>query len=370
MTIGFATSKIPVKKITSSKIKNPVTRTTTTESRATRKGATVLEEGSESIGNINNRTHSSLNNLHRSTGEKSYTLNSEKSNWKLKPEIPRTAVKNSEGNYTLGRGNEWSVNNTVTSVKKMETSGLNDVYKVEINNGITPNYAGESGFKKNIESSTTNFSTNNYFNPITDLYTTPVSDVTKSLFENSTSYTSKTLMTPENYYNVRASNGYLSYGSQQSIERNIGNIINDQNYYNGGYRIPYDGVKRASAYLQEIGMGRADRVEKLQSFEVGTIQIRQAGAHEYGIRYFDVLEGYNGATAEGQYLNNTFTPLTNRANLALPPSWNKAYYIQQWQIKPGTIILTGKVGPQLDFGPQYVGGAVQTYIYKPWEKIV
>ena len=97
-------------------------------------------------------------------------------------------------------------------------------------------------------------------------------------------------------------------------------------------------------------MGRADRVEKLQSFEVGTIQIRQAGA-----------------TAEGQYLNNTFTPLTNRANLALPSSWNKAYYIQQWQIKPGTIILTGKVGPQLDFGPQYVGGAVQTYIYKPWE---
>ena len=73
MTIGFATSKISVKKITSSKIKNPVTRTTTTESRATRKGATVLEEGSESIGNINNRTHSSLNNSHRSTGEKSYT---------------------------------------------------------------------------------------------------------------------------------------------------------------------------------------------------------------------------------------------------------------------------------------------------------
>ncbi len=164
MTIGFATSKIPVKKIISSKFKNPVTRTTTTESGATRKEATVLEEGPESIGNINSRTHSSLNNLHRSTGEKSYTLNSEKSNWKFNSETPKTAVKNSEGNYTLGRGNEWSVNNTVTSVKKMETSGLNDVYKVEINNGITPNYAGESGFKKNIGSSTTNLSTNNYFN--------------------------------------------------------------------------------------------------------------------------------------------------------------------------------------------------------------
>ena len=139
MTIGFATSKISVKKITSSKIKNPVTRTTTTESGATRKGATVLEEGSESIGNINNRTHSSLNNSHRSTGEKSYTLNSEKSNWKFKPEIPRTAVKNSEGNYTLGRGNEWSVNNTVTSVKRI-SENQNNMYNVELNNGMTPGY--------------------------------------------------------------------------------------------------------------------------------------------------------------------------------------------------------------------------------------
>jgi len=54
-------------------------------------------------------------------------------------------VKDSDKIYTLGRNNEWSVNNTVTSVKKMETSGLNDVYKVEINNGITPNYAIVNG---------------------------------------------------------------------------------------------------------------------------------------------------------------------------------------------------------------------------------
>ena len=69
-----------------------------------------------------------------------------KSEWNIenKP-LNYTAVKNSEGNYTLGRNNEWSVNNTVTSVKKMETSGLNDVYKVEINNGITPNYAIVNG---------------------------------------------------------------------------------------------------------------------------------------------------------------------------------------------------------------------------------
>ena len=30
-------------------------------------------------------------------------------------------------------------------------------------------------------------------------------------------------------------------------------------------------------------------------------------------------------------------------------------------------MITGKVGPQLQMGPQYTGGAVQTYIYKPWE---
>ena len=28
----------------------------------------------------------------------------------------------------------------------------------------------------------------------------------------------------------------------------------------------------------------------LQSFEIGTIQVRQAGEHEYGIRYFDTLD--------------------------------------------------------------------------------
>ena len=144
------------------KPKNPVTRTTTTESRATRKGATVLEEGSESIGNINNRTHSSLNNSHRSTGEKSYTLNSEKSNWKLKPEIPRTAVKNSEGNYTLGRGNEWNFNTkyktpyigTGNKRKELISSSSSKLYSVvpemhELDKGRYTFRPNETGYVKN-----------------------------------------------------------------------------------------------------------------------------------------------------------------------------------------------------------------------------
>ncbi len=37
---------------------------------------------------------------------KIYTLESQDANWNFKSEIPKTAVKNSEGNYTLGRNNE------------------------------------------------------------------------------------------------------------------------------------------------------------------------------------------------------------------------------------------------------------------------
>ncbi len=39
---------------------------------------------------------------------KIYTLESQDANWNFKSEIPKTAVKNSEGNYTLGRNNEWN----------------------------------------------------------------------------------------------------------------------------------------------------------------------------------------------------------------------------------------------------------------------
>jgi len=150
MAVGHVTSKIPVKKITSSKFKNPVTRTTTTESRATRKGATVLEEGPESIGNINNRTHSSLNNLHRSTGKKSYTLNSEKSNWKFKPEIPKTAVKNSDGTYSLIKDNNWNFSKDYIQSYENIVTAEPKIYDVTTNSYKLPNiYTGLSSVNTN-----------------------------------------------------------------------------------------------------------------------------------------------------------------------------------------------------------------------------
>ena len=88
---------------------------------------------------------------------KIYTLESQNANWNFNSEIPRTAVKNSEGNYTLGRGNEWSVNNTVTSVKRI-SENQNNIYNVELNNGMTPGYTliRKSDIKVNIDENEVN----------------------------------------------------------------------------------------------------------------------------------------------------------------------------------------------------------------------
>jgi len=44
--------------------------------------------------------------LQASLQKKTYTLNSSKSNCNFNSEIPKTVVKNSEGNYISGRNNE------------------------------------------------------------------------------------------------------------------------------------------------------------------------------------------------------------------------------------------------------------------------
>ena len=57
-----------------------------------------------------------------------------------------------------------------------------------------------------------------------------------------------------------------------------------------------------------------------------------------------------------RYLFETFSPLTNRENLALPYEWNCMTGIQQFQVKNGTTMITGAAAPQ------YTGGANQWYI--------
>ncbi len=113
-----------------------------------------------------------------------------------------------------------------------------------------------------------------------------------------------------------------------------------------------------------MGVSRADRVKFLQSFDVSTISVKTAGDSTFGLRFHDF-----GQTAKpmGQFLTDTFTPLTTRANMALPPQWNGMTGIAQWQIKSGTTFLSGQVGPQLQFGSQYVGGANQMFVLQPWK---
>jgi hypothetical protein len=113
-----------------------------------------------------------------------------------------------------------------------------------------------------------------------------------------------------------------------------------------------------------MNVSRADRVKTLRSFDIRTIKVKVADDATYGIRFHDF-----GKTArpEGQFLNDTFGPLTNRMNLALPPKWNDMTGIASWQINPGTTYLTGQIGPQFIFGTQYVGGAIQHFVLQPWK---
>lgn len=88
-----------------------------------------------------------------------------------------------------------------------------------------------------------------------------------------------------------------------------------------------------------------------------TIKLETAGESTYGLRFYG-----GNASAEGRYLFETFSPLTNRENLALPYEWNSMTGIQQFQVKSGTTMIIGAAAPQLSFGGQYTGGANQWYI--------
>lgn len=116
---------------------------------------------------------------------------------------------------------------------------------------------------------------------------------------------------------------------------------------------PYEGIQQASEYLQSMGVPRRQRVEWLQGFESGTVQVRTAGTNEFGIRYFDNSEAF----AKGRWLFETFP--ASRESLALKPAWNQMTGFQQWQIRPGATIIEGNAAGQ---GLGLAGGAKQKFI--------
>lgn len=113
-------------------------------------------------------------------------------------------------------------------------------------------------------------------------------------------------------------------------------------------------MRAASKYLQAQGVPRAYRKQILENFEVGTISLRTADNATFGLRF------YGGAANQiGRYLFPTFTNYTNRAGLALPPSWNSMSGISQFQIAPGSTYIFGRAASQ---GGIYSGGSYQMYI--------
>ena len=92
-------------------------------------------------------------------------------------------------------------------------------------------------------------------------------------------------------------------------------------------------------------MPRQYRKQILESFDVRTIKLEKASENTYGLRFYG-----GNANAEGRYLFKTFSPLTNRENLALPYEWNSMKDIKQLKVKNGTNIIIGKAAPQKGFG--------------------
>ncbi len=115
----------------------------------------------------------------------------------------------------------------------------------------------------------------------------------------------------------------------------------------------YNGVRRASQFLQDIGVPRNIRKQVIESFDVRTINVRMASNAEYGIRYFDNINAF----PKGRMLFPTFP--ASRETLAIRPEWNLMTSLKQWQIRPGAPIIEGVIAPQ---GPYLPGGGRRIYV--------
>jgi large repetitive protein len=115
---------------------------------------------------------------------------------------------------------------------------------------------------------------------------------------------------------------------------------------------PYTGVRKASQYLKDMGVSRADRVRYLQSFEPANMVVRQAGQSEFGLRFFS-----DSNRAGGQYLFETFP--ASRESLSIKPEWSTMSGFRQFQIRPGATIIEGRAAAQ---GPYLTGSQMQKFI--------
>ncbi len=92
--------------------------------------------------------------------------------------------------------------------------------------------------------------------------------------------------------------------------------------------------------------------EALQSFEPGTIGLRIAGESDFGLRLYGGVSG-----PKSPYVGPTF-PLGDARSLNAVVPGNTLQNIAQWQIRPGTPFLEGRIRGA--FGQP--GGGMQWYV--------
>jgi len=122
----------------------------------------------------------------------------------------------------------------------------------------------------------------------------------------------------------------------------------------------FAGIREASQFLRGAGVPRAARVQILQSFEASTVQVDQAGANQFGIRYFG-----GNANEVGSFLFDTFP--ASRQSLALRPEFNAMTGFRQLQIRPAANVISGRVAAQ---GVGFEGGQMQRFILNPEENLL
>lgn len=114
----------------------------------------------------------------------------------------------------------------------------------------------------------------------------------------------------------------------------------------------YDGVGALSQLLRDAGVPRTDRLEVINSFNKGSITLRQATGNENTLRFFG-----GEANEVGRYVTPNFPQGDARRLLSLPP-YNTGNRLIQFNLRPGTTFFKGTVAP--NFGKP--GGGVQYFV--------
>lgn len=106
------------------------------------------------------------------------------------------------------------------------------------------------------------------------------------------------------------------------------------------------------------GLNRKQAAEIYNSFEKGTISEVLAGNESFMYRYWG-----GNAVEVGKFAFPPSMVGAGRDTLALPEVWNDMSHLTKFQKTPNSIYFQGIIAPQFKFGPEFVGGGIQTVTF-------